>query len=84
MMGNILNYSGDDPMPTKDQTIMLEAASRRDEMYRLYEQGNTMVDIAQRFGITKQRVSEIFKMHGYKARPKSYRKYAYGTRKGIK
>ncbi len=60
---------------SKNQVVMLAAASRADEMYRLYETGETVQDIAIQFGISKQRVSEIFKLRGMKTRPKSYRKY---------
>jgi len=59
---------------TKGQAIMLEAASRADEMYRLYLTGETMQDIAVKYGCSKQRISEIFKLRGYEARPKWYRK----------
>ena len=59
---------------SKNQVVMLAAASRADEMYRLYMTGETLQDIANKFGISKQRVSQIFNVWDLKTRPKSYRK----------
>lgn len=37
-------------------------------MYAMYEQGNTLEDVANAFGVTRQSVSYMFKRHGLERR----------------
>lgn len=49
---------------------------RVEEMRRLYESGMTMREVGEKFGITHQRVFQLFKAHGIKRRPRGARPVA--------
>lgn len=47
------------------------AADRVNEMHKLYSEGATLKDVGKRFGISKQRVSQLFIAHGLNRRPRN-------------